>query len=39
MELQRRVQEAQAPGEDQLPEGLAQAIQHLDRLTDRSPAL
>jgi len=37
MELQRRVQEAQAPGEDQ-PE-LAQAIQHLDRLTDRSPAL
>lgn len=39
LELQRRAQEAQAPGGEPVPEGLAQAIQHLDRLTDRSPAL
>jgi hypothetical protein len=38
LELQRRALEAQSPGGDPSPE-LAQAIQHLDRLTDRSPAL
>jgi hypothetical protein len=39
IELQRRVQDSQPPGEIAAPEALAQAIQHLERLTDRSPAL